>query len=115
MKLMLTFSLFAALAAGPVFADCAIPEDTVQIPDGTAATREEMVAAQKQVVAYDAAVKAYTDCLAQEQDAKVAAGGDKAKLQVQYSKLNNAEVEKVQQLADKFNAELKAYKAKSAG
>jgi hypothetical protein len=115
MKLMLTFSLFAALAAGPVFADCAIPEDAVQIPDGTSATREEMVAAQKQVVAYDAAVKAYSECLQEEQDAKIAAGGDKAKIQAQYSKLNNAEVEKVQQLADKFNAELKAYKAKSAG
>ena len=34
---------------------------------------------------------------------------------LQYSKLNNEQVEKVQQLADKFNTELKAYKAKSAG
>jgi hypothetical protein len=115
MKLMLTVSVMAALVAGPVFADCAAPDGAVQIPDGTTATREEMVAAQKQVVAFDAAVKSYTDCLQQEQNDKISAGGDKAKIDKQYSKLNNDQVEKVQQLADKFNAELKAYKAKSAG
>ena len=49
MKLMLTVSMFAALAAGPVFAACAVPDGAVQIPDGTAATREEMIAAQKAV------------------------------------------------------------------
>jgi hypothetical protein len=115
MKLMMTAALFAALASGPVFADCAVPNGAVQIPDGTAATKEEMVAAQKAVVAYDAAVKSYTECLQQEQEAKIAGGADKAKTQAQYAKLNNVQVEKVQQLADKFNAELKAYKAKTAG
>jgi hypothetical protein len=118
MKLMLTvaaMTALTALAGAPVWADCAVPDDVVQIPDGSSATREEMVAAQKAVVAYDAAVKAYSDCLQQEQADKIAAGGDKAKLQLQYSKLNNEQVEKVQQLADKFNTELKAYKAKSAG
>ena len=59
-------------------------------------------------------VKTYTDCLQQEQAAKLEAGGDKVKLQKQYAELNNAQVEKVQQLADKFNTELKAFKAKSA-
>ena len=47
---------------------------------------------------------------------KIAAGGDKTKLPAEYAKLNDAQVEKVQQLADKFNAELKAYNAaKAAG
>jgi hypothetical protein len=63
------------------------------------------------VVAYDAAVKAYSDCLAQDLTDKIATGGDKTKLPAQYTKLNDAQVEKVQQLADKFNVELKAYKA----
>jgi len=115
MRLMLTISVLAALSAGPVFAYCVVPDNTVQIPDGNSATREEMVAAQKAVVAYDTAVKAYTDCLQQEQQQKIDAGADKAKIQKQYAELNNIQVEKVQQLADKFNAELKAYKAKSAG
>jgi len=115
MKILLPVIALAALSAGPVFADCAVPDNNVQVPDGSMATREEMIAAQKAVQAYDAAVKTYTDCLAQEQQQKLEAGGDKAKLQKHYAELNNSEVEKVQQLADKFNTELKAYKAKAAG
>jgi uncharacterized protein YdaT len=115
MKILLPVATLAALCAGPVFADCTIPDNNVQIPDGTTATRDEMIAAQKAVQAYDAAVKQYTDCLQQEQQEKLDAGGDKAKLQKQYAELNNAQVEKVQQVADKFNIELKAFKAKSAG
>ena len=115
MKVKLTFSLLAALAAGNALADCKIPDNTVQIPDGATATKEEMIAAQKAVQAFDAAVKGYSDCLQQEQADKIAAGGDKVKLQKEYSKLNNDQVEKAQQLADKFNNELRAFKAKSAG
>jgi len=115
MKILLPLSVLVVMATAPAFADCVIPEDTVQIPDGTTATKEEMIAAKKAVEAFDAAVKTYTDCLQQEQQAKVEAGGDKVKLQKHYAELNNAEVEKVQQLADKFNTELKAFKAKSAG
>lgn len=115
MKVMLTVLLLGALAASSAFADCAPPDNAVQIPNGSAATRDEMVAAQKAVRAYNDAVKAYADCLQQEQDTKIAAGGDKAKLTVEYAKLNNAEVDKLQKVADKFNEELRAFKAKNAG
>jgi len=116
MKLkVITFSVLSALAAGTAFADCKAPDNTVQVPDGATATKEEMIAAQKAVVAYDAAIKSYSDCLQQEQADKIANGGDKVKLQKEYSKLNNDQVEKAQQLADKFNAELRAFKAKTAG
>jgi hypothetical protein len=115
MKSLLSAAALAALCASPVFADCPVPDDRVQIPDGATATKDEMIAAQKAVQAYDAAVKTYSDCLQQEQQQKIADGGDKVKLQKQYAELNNVQVEKVQQLADKFNTELKAYKAKPAG
>lgn len=115
MKILLPVAALLALATGTALADCAIPENNVQIPDGSTATKAEMIAAQKAVQAYDAAVKTYTDCLAQEQQQKIDAGGDKAKLQKQYAEMNNVQVEKVQQLADKFNTELKAYKAKTTG
>jgi len=111
MTIMPTVALLAAFAVGTAYADCAIPDATVQIPDGATATKEEMLTAHRAVVAYDAAVKAYSDCLAQDLTDKIAAGGDKTKLPAQYTKLNDAQVEKVQQLADKFNVELKAYKA----
>lgn len=115
MKRALPVAALSVVFAGPVFADCAAPDNNVQIPDGSTATKAEMIAAQKAVQAFDASVKQYSECLQQEQQAKLDAGGDKVKLQKQYAELNNAQVEKVQQLADKFNVELKAYKAKNSG
>lgn len=115
MKSMLTLAALAALAAGPAFADCTPPNDAITIPNGSTASRDDMVAAQKAVKALDTAVKQYSDCLTQEQSAKVAAGGDKAKLNEQYAQLQNAEVDKLQKAADKFNTELRAFKAKNTG
>jgi len=45
MRILLPLAVIATLAAGPAFADCTAPDGTVQIPDGTTATREEMIAA----------------------------------------------------------------------
>jgi hypothetical protein len=112
MKVMRMVTVLAALAAGPALADCAAPDGSVQIPSGAAATREEMVAAQKAVKAYDNAVRAYSDCLHQE---KASAGGDKAKLAEEYQRRSDVEVDKLQRLADKFNNELRAFKARNTG
>jgi len=115
MRAILTVSLLVALAAGPAFADCTPPQEAVQVPDGATATLNQMIAAQKAVKAYDAAVKAYGNCLQQEENAKVAAGGDKGKLNAKYAKLTNKQVDKDTHLATKFNDELRAYKAKNSG
>lgn len=115
MKVIMAMSLLGALAAAPVYADCTAPDDAVQIPSGSTASRDEMIAAQKAVKTFDAAVKAYGECLQQESDAKIAAGADKAKTTKEYAELNNAQVDKVTKVAAKFNDELKAYKAKNAG
>jgi hypothetical protein len=103
-----------AISAAPAFADCTAPTDSVVIPKGTQATKEEMIAAQSAVKQLNQAVSAYGDCLKQEEDAKVAAGGDKDKLHATYAKLNNDEVARLQQVAAKFNEELHAYLAKNA-
>jgi hypothetical protein len=103
-----------AITAAPAFADCTPPSDSLVIPNGTQATKEEMIAAQKAVKALNAAVAAYGDCLKQEEDGKVAAGGDKVKLHNTYAKLNNDQVARLQQVAAKFNDELHAYLAKNA-
>jgi hypothetical protein len=113
MKARLLLFLTVMATTAPAFADCQVPSDTVSIPNGNSATRDEMVAAQKAVKAFDAAVNTYSECLQQEQDAKVAAGGDKQKLAKEYADLQNVQVEKAQKLADKFNVELRAYKAKN--
>lgn len=117
MRAILTASVLVALAAGPAqaLASCTAPDTTIQIPDGSKANRDQMIAAQRAVKAYDSAVKAYSDCLQQQLDAKVAAGGDKTLLAAQYDRLNNSQVDKLQKLADKFNEELRAFKARNSG
>ncbi len=117
-KGILTVSIVVALAAGPVcaLAGCTPPDEAaIAIPDGATATRDQMIAAQRAVKAYDTAVKAYGDCLQQQLDKQVAAGGNKEFLSVQYDKMNNIEVDKLQKLADKFNEELRVFKARNSG
>jgi hypothetical protein len=115
MKITLLASMLVALGSASAYADCTAPDTALQIPNGLTATLDEMKAAQAAVRTLNAAVSDYTACLQQEQDAKVAAGGDKAKIQKAYAKQNDEEVDKLQQVADKFNAELRAYKSKGAG
>jgi hypothetical protein len=114
MKLTAAMSILLVMGASPVFADCTEPDESkVVIPSGAQATRDEMVAAQTAVKAFDTAVAAYSDCLKQDEDTKVAAGGDKAKVHAEAVKLNNEAVMKLQLIADKFNEELRAFKAKA--
>jgi hypothetical protein len=118
MKVLLPLSLIAALAAAPIYADCTAPNNAVKIPDGATATKDEMLAAQHAIKENDAAIATYSDCLRAEQDAKIAAGGDKLtdadklKISTEYVNRQNVEVEKLQKLADQFNVALRAFKAK---
>jgi hypothetical protein len=120
MKFLLPLSLLTALVAAPAFADCSAPSNEVKVPDGAAATKDEMIAAQRAVKDYNDTVKNYIDCITKEMDAKVAAGGDKLndadrqKISKEYADMQNAAVERVQKVADKFNVELRAWKAKNA-
>lgn len=118
MKSVQTLSIMVALAIGPACAsaDCTPPSNaTVAIPNGATATRDQMIAAQRAVKAYDTAVKTYGDCLQQQLDAQVAAGGNKQLLSVQYDRMNNDQIDKLQKLADKFNEELRTFKARNSG
>jgi hypothetical protein len=120
MKFLLPLFLLTALVAAPAFADCSAPSNEVKVPDGAAATKDEMIAAQRAVKDYNDTVKNYIDCITKEMDAKVAAGGDKLndaerqKISKEYADMQNAAVERVQKVADKFNVELRAWKAKNA-
>ena len=120
MKVLLPLSLVAVLATAPAFADCPVPTASFTVPDGATATMDAMLAAKHAVKDYDTAIRAFTDCLKAEQDAKVAAGGDKLteedrqKISIEYANRQNTEVEKLQQLADQFNVAVRAYKARTA-
>jgi hypothetical protein len=119
MKALLAIALTAAVAA-PVYADCTYPQSSPKIPDGATATLEDMVAGQKAVGEYQKSINDYTACIDKELDDAIAKGGDKLKpddkkkLQQVEAQKHNAAVDQLQAVADRFNEQVKVYKAKAA-
>jgi hypothetical protein len=113
------FSLAAiAVCAAPVHAACTYPTAPAAIPDGATATLAEMVAAQKAVKQFDEEINAYTACIKLEESAqlkgdKLTADQKKA-IEAQQAQKNNAAVDQDQALADRFNEQIRIFKAKSA-
>jgi hypothetical protein len=120
MKVLLPVTLLAAVIASPAFADCTAPTIAITVPDGSKATIEEMLAAKHAISDSDAAVQKYDDCLKAEQDAKIAAGGDKmkdedkVKISAETVTRHNVVADQLQKIADQFNVEVRAYKARTA-
>ncbi|MBS0387315.1 MAG: hypothetical protein JSR15_02455 [Proteobacteria bacterium] len=120
MKFLLPVALLAAVTAAPAFADCVAPTISINIPDGTKAALADMLATQHAIKDADAAAAQFTDCLTAERDAKIAAGGtsmkdeDKIKISTEYADRQNEVADKLQKLADQFNVEVRAFKAKAA-
>jgi len=110
-----------ALVSAPAYADCVAPTSNVTIPDGTKATLDEMLAAKKGVKDYNAAMEAFGSCLNLEQDAAIAARGnniteeERKQINRDYSERYNAELARLQNLADQLNTQIKAYKAAHPG
>lgn len=93
MKCIAAFTVLLAAAAVPALG-CERPAAPGSIPDGNTASKEEMLAAKKEVDAFKISVEEYLAC--EKSTAKKDAAG--------------AELVKV---ADRFNAQVKAFKAKS--
>jgi len=120
MKVLLPLSLLAAVIAAPAFADCTAPTIAITVPDGSKASMEQMLATQHAIRDSDADVQKFVDCLKTEQDARIAAGGDKmkdeekVKISAEYVNRQNVVAGQLQKIADQFNVEVRAYKAKTA-
>ena len=120
MKALLILSIVATLPAAPAFAGCVAPINEVKIPNGNKATMEQMVAANYALQANTTEVDAYFRCLKAEQIARVAASGpeitdeQKAKIAAEYAKRQNTQTEKLQSLADRFDAAERSFRAKQA-
>ena len=118
MKALLAMVL--AATAAPVFAECPYPQAPTKIPDGATATLEDMVAGQKAVNAYQKAINDYTACIDKELDDALAKGGDKLKpeqktdMQRVEAQKHNAAVDQLQSVADRFNEQVKIFKARNA-
>src|SRR5579862_2126230 len=91
--LMAQFGAVSAYAGS-----CSEPPAFTDIPSGASATREQMLQAQRAMKAYDLAVKAYSDCLRDAGDTTNRA---------------NLAVDRLGKMAERFNAELHAFKEKN--
>ena len=110
-------AMFAAFGAAHAAAACIYPHPPENVPDGRSATYDEMVAGQTAVKAFDADVTAYNACLQMELESLLAdpALDDqrRSEISAMYVKKNNAAVDEVQAVADRFNEQLRAFKDRS--
>jgi hypothetical protein len=108
------------IAAGPAFADCPYPTAPAKLPDGATATMEDMLAGQKTVKEYEQAINGYNSCIDKELSDALAKGGDqlkperKTEMQRVEAQKHNAAVDALQSVADRFNEQVKVFKAKQA-
>ena len=93
MKKLVSIAVLWVAAASSAYA-CDRPSAPASIPDGKTAAMEEMMAAKKAVDAFKTAMEGYMTC---EKNA---------------SKVNDAQDELVK-VADKFNAQVRAFKSKA--
>jgi hypothetical protein len=110
--------LAGGLAAAQANAACTYPTPPGKFPDGSVATKEEMLAAKKQVVQYNSEMDVYLGCIKGEFEAQVAANPDakqdqKDKLARDQDEKHNAAVKEVTDVTDRFNEQLRAWKAKN--
>ncbi len=115
MKLSILAVITAIAAFGTVTAAaaCIYPRPPETVPDGRTAMYDEMVAGQAAVKAFDADVTAYNTCLQMELESLLADPAldetRRSEIAAMYVKKNNAAVDEVQAVADRFNEELRAY------
>src|SRR5215469_12742930 len=120
MKVFLALAVTAAITAVPAYADCPYPPAPDKLPDGATATLEQMVAGQKTVQAYQKAINDYNACIDKALDDALAKGGDqlkpeqKAEMQKLEAQKHNAAVDQLQGVADRFNEQVKIFKARNA-
>jgi hypothetical protein len=119
MKSLFAMALAAVLSTGAAHADCTYPPAPDKLPDGATATLEEMVAGQKAVKEYDKVINEYVTCIDKELDDKIAKAGDqlkpqqKADMQKVEAQKHNAAIDQLQNVADRFNEQVKVFKART--
>lgn len=120
MKSLLAAAVLASLALAPAYADCAFPPAPTNLPDGNVATLAQMLTAQKTVQSYNHSMMAYLACIRKQNDATIAKQSMKltkkqvTALEAMEVKRHNAAVDQLQNVANEFNAQVRAYQKKHA-
>jgi len=115
MKILISFALI--LFAPLVFA-CDYPAPPKTLPDGATSTKDEMLAGVKSISTYQENMSTYLDCIEADEAfaAQVLADDDKKgkkQRKKMFEKKYNAAVEEQTRSVEEFNAEIRAYKARS--
>ena len=103
-------TIIAALAVSfavslPAQAECVLPPPPSKIPDGNTATEQEMIAAMQTLKQYDGDVNVYLKCLEFEARQNRVSRSEQERLH------NNA-VDQLQRIANKFNEQVRVFKAR---
>ena len=96
---------------------CDYPQ-RVDMPNGATATKDEMIAGQKGVKNYMATMDSYLVCIEAEEAQAVIELGDideetSRQREEMFNKKYNAAVEEMNLVAEEFNIQVRAYKARS--
>jgi hypothetical protein len=112
--------LVLAAMTSPSWAACNYPKKVTKMPDGKSASRDEMVATQKTVKQYQTDMSTYLECIKTEhhaslaKDAATLSEDQKKALTTRYTQQNDAAVDEEQEVAERFNEQLRAFnKAKA--
>ncbi|HEY6823456.1 MAG TPA: hypothetical protein VI195_03380 [Steroidobacteraceae bacterium] len=120
MKALFAIALTAALTAAPAYADCPYPAAPAKLPDGATATMQDMIDGQNAVKGYDKAINDYVGCIDKELDDAIAKAGkdlkpeQKKHMQELEAQKHNAAIDELQNVATRFNEQVKIFKAKAA-
>src|SRR5210317_1048244 len=114
MKTVISVAL--VLIAQSAFA-CDYPE-RIDMPNGATASKDEMLAGQKGVKNYMATMETYLACIEAEEAQAVIELGEideetSRQREEMFNKKHNAAVEDMNLVAEEFNIQVRAYKAKS--
>jgi hypothetical protein len=119
MKKALLLIAAATVFSTSAWADCTYPRAPGKMPDGNTAPREELLATKKLVDQYNTDMTAYLSCIKTEHDAAVAKLGagateeQKQQMAAMYTQKNDAAVDELQGVAERFNEQVRAYRAKN--
>ena len=116
MRISQTLASAILLLVTPIAFSCEYPQ-RVGVPDGTTASKEEMIAGQRGVKEYISAMDEYLACI-EDAEQKTVAGLDKSdedskqqRIEM-FNKKYNAAVEEMNLVAEEFNIQVRAYKAR---
>jgi predicted dinucleotide-binding enzyme len=111
----IAISIVLTFCASSAFA-CDYPATPKELPNGAVASKDEMLEGVKVIAAYQEVMATYLSCIESEEIVAIQAIGDdeeaKEQRETMFEKKYNAAVDEQTRTVERFNAEIRAYKAR---